>query len=132
MGWLLAILALSTGGATTPVLDGVWCWGSPRQSARVPFVEIGRTGDGWTIRTKHYMHAYFVGGVKDIKVDGGHVEFTYWYEPRARWAHCAFDADGDRMSGTCDGEIDALSWGAVPSFLWRTRTPGSEGAQERG
>jgi len=130
MAFLAAVLGLLTAGPSAAPgsgLEGVWCWGSPRRSADVPFLEVSRVGDRWAVRTKHYMHAYFVGGVKDIRVTGGHLEFTYRYEPLNRWAHCAFDAEDDRLVGTCDGEIDARTWGAVPSYLWRAATPGSEG-----
>jgi hypothetical protein len=113
-----------------PGLEGVWSWGSPRRSADVPFLRITRSGGQWSVETKHYMHAYFVAEARDVRIDGKHLEFTYWYEPLHRWARCSFDAAADTMAGVCDGEIDAQTWGAVPSYLWRaTVAPPSDASE---
>ena len=43
---------------------------------------------------------------------------------------CSFDAATDTMAGVCDGEIDAQTWGAVPSYLWRaTLTPAGDASE---
>lgn len=98
---------------------GVWLWGSALASDGVPFLRISRSKERWQIETKNYMHAYFVRDAKDIRADGNHLEFAYFYEPLRRWARCKLDLNGDVMSGVCDGEIDAQHWGSQPSYLWR-------------
>lgn len=115
----LAVLASALQAGAAEDLQGVWAWGSPRRSAEVPFLRITRSGEGWTVETKHYMHAYFVGGTRDVSLRPGHLEFTYWYEPLGRWAQCSLDVAGERMDGECDGEPSAGTWGRLPAHLWR-------------
>ena len=108
-------------GAVPPgTFEGVWCWGSPRRSADVPFLRISRHGSAWLIETKHYMHDYFVSSAKDVCVSDHHLEFVYWYAPLNRWARCGLDLSDDNMAGQCDGELNARQWGAVPTYLWRS------------
>jgi hypothetical protein len=66
------------------------------------------------------MHAYFVDKMQGVRMEGKHLEFSYWYEPRQRWAHCSLNATADTMmAGQCDAELDVQGWGAAPSYLWR-------------
>ncbi len=104
---------------------GTWSWGSPRRSADVPFLKISENDSKLTVQTKHYMHDYFVGDTKDISVEGKHLEFTYWYAPLCRSATCSLDLAGDRMNGQCEGEIKAVQWGEVPTYLWREGPSGT-------
>ncbi len=101
---------------------GTWSWGSPRRSAEVPFLKITKSDSALVIKTKHYMHSYFVGDTKDIIVERNHLEFAYWYAPMCRWAKCSLDLAGDRMNGECEGELKAMQWGEVPSYLWRQKS----------
>jgi hypothetical protein len=105
----------------SPSMQATWCWGSERRSANVPFLRITTRGAELVVETKNYMHDYFVAGTKDISVSGDRLEFSYWYEPLARWARCslALDPSHDSMAGTCEGELSVRHWGVVPSYLWR-------------
>lgn len=112
------MLTESAAGADRQV---AWCWGSQRRSENVAFLHI-TTHDGTiTITTKNYMHGNFVANTKDVVFAGGHLDFSYWYQPLMRWAHCdlTIGAAGDTMSGSCDGELSVGRWGDVPTFLWR-------------
>ena len=99
--------------------EGTWSWGSPRRSAEVPFLRISRDGTKWIVQTKHYMHDNFVSGARDVRVSGNRLEFSYWYEPLARWASCSLELADGKMAGACDGELNAREWGSVPAHLWR-------------
>jgi hypothetical protein len=125
-----SLLAADTRAAPAPDFAGVWCWGSQRRSADVPFLRISRGGGNWRVETKHYMHARFVDRVKDLRIDGNGLEFRYWYEPLQRWARCSFVAQGHTMAGVCEGEVDARTWGDVPSFLWRIPSSSTGGTGE--
>lgn len=107
-------------------LEGTWSWGSPRRSSGVPFLRISREGGGWIVETKHFMHERFVGTTREVLVQPGHLEFSYWYEPLARWASCSLDVSGDRMDGECDGELNTREWGRLPAHLWRDGVPASD------
>jgi hypothetical protein len=87
----------------------------------VAFLRISRTGERWSLETKNYMHDGFESQIRDLRIDGNHLTFAYWYAPRARWAVCSLDLTEDMMSGTCEGELNAREWGAVPTWLWRLK-----------
>lgn len=106
-------------GGPAAAWAGIWCWGSPRRSADVPFLRITANGGAWRVETKHYMHDSFETNVKDVEISGDRLTFAYWYAPRQRWAKCALTVSGDRMTGMCEGEANARDWGDVPSYLWR-------------
>jgi hypothetical protein len=121
---LASILWLNSAAAvvraeTWPGFEGIWAWGTLWNSHDTPFLRITHNADNWKVETKHYMHAYFRDKVRDLRIDGKHLEFSYWYEPRERWAHCRFNAAIDTMAGFCDAEINMQDWGAAPSYLWR-------------
>ncbi len=115
--------AVETGLRMTSAADqqAIWCWGSRRRSANVPFLRVVMHDGKAVIETKDYMHSNFVAGTKDIVVGGDRLEFTYWYKPLERWARCSLRTSptGDMMAGNCDGELSAGQWGSVPSYLWR-------------
>jgi hypothetical protein len=98
-----------------------WCWGSQRRSENVAFLRITTSDSKVIVETKDYMHSKFVADTKDVVFAGGHLEFSYWYKPLARWAHCSLTAGptGDTMAGSCDGELGVGNWTRVPSYLWR-------------
>ena len=127
VAWIAILLATSCTPTETASVEGVWCWGTEFHSAKVPFVRLMRTGAGWTVETKHYMHSDFESGTRDVRVDGGHLEFTYWYAPLGRWSRCTLDRSGDRMSGICEGETSVSHWGALQTQLWRCDTGGADG-----
>jgi uncharacterized protein YbbC (DUF1343 family) len=121
-----AALLAGTGHAQPPPagraeagIEGEWSWGSPRRSARVPFLRISRAGEGWLVETKHYMRTHYVGGTKEVSLSAAQLEFSYWYAPLERWAHCSLNVSEGRMDGECDGELSAREWGKVPTHLWR-------------
>jgi len=123
--WLLPAMA-SAQADVWPGFEGVWMWGTLWNSHDTPFLRITRNGSRWNVETKHYMHAYFVDKVRDVHIDGKHLEFNYWYEPRQKWARCNLNATADTMmAGQCDGEIDVRDWGTLPSYLW-LQTPVKE------
>ena len=116
---LLAFTVAPGAAATDEAFEGTWNWGEPWRSTDVPFLQISRKGATWAVKTKHYMHDSFVSTTKDIRISGYHLEFTYWYEPLARWSSCRLDLAEGKMSGFCDGELNARGqWGAVPTYLW--------------
>jgi len=115
-------LALTSAGPTAAAEGRVtWCWGSQRRSENVAFLRITTHGGKVVIETKDYMHGNFVANTKDVVFAGGHLDFSYWYKPLARWARCNLTAgaSGDTMAGSCDGELSVGHWGSVPSYLWR-------------
>jgi hypothetical protein len=122
---LVAILSVSglPASAAEGSLEGIWCWGTQFHAEATPFLRIARSGGQWRLETKHYMHDEFVAGIKDVRIDGSHLAFTYWYEPLSRWATCSLDLMQDRLVGQCDGERNAHEWGVTPVFLWRSRVP---------
>jgi hypothetical protein len=99
--------------------QGVWCWGSPRRSSETPFLKIEHRDGRWTVQTKNYMHDNFEPRVRAVHLGEHKLDFVYWYEPLGRWAKCTFSLSGDVMSGRCDAETSAQSWGSVDSYLWR-------------
>jgi hypothetical protein len=116
--WLLPATA-SARAEIWPGFAGVWVWGTLWNSHDTPFLRITRSGSHWNVETKHYMHADFVDKVQDVRIEGKHLEFSYWYEPRQKWAHCSLNATADTMlAGQCDGELDVHDWGTLPSYLW--------------
>jgi hypothetical protein len=127
LAWIAILLATSCTPTQTGSIDGVWCWGTEYHSAKVPFVRLTRKDAGLAVETKHYMHDGFESVTRDVRVEGNHLEFTYWYAPLERWSRCSFERSGDRMSGVCDGETSVKHWGVVPSQLWRCGTGGADG-----
>jgi hypothetical protein len=111
-------------------LTGVWCWGSPRRSADTPFLRISRVAGRWRIETKDYMHANFHTDVRDMSFANDTLDFSYWYQPLRRWSHCSFKVSGETMAGQCGGELDAHTWGATPSYLWRSAPSAGLKAEE--
>jgi hypothetical protein len=101
--------------------QAIWCWGSQRRSANVPFLRIISRGGKVVIETKDYMHSSFIANTKDVLVSNDRLNFAYWYKPLARWSRCSLvtGPSGDTMAGNCDGELSAGQWGSVPSYLWR-------------
>jgi hypothetical protein len=122
VGFLTTLWLLCAAGSAVadpwPGLQGIWAWGTLWNSHDTPFLRIIRNGNSWSVQTKHYMHANFMDKVRDVRIDAKHLEFSYWYEPRQRWAHCAFRVAVDTMAGFCDSEISTRDWGRAPSYLW--------------
>jgi hypothetical protein len=103
-------------------LDGIWHWGTAVRARDAPFLRISHTPDGEiSIETKHYMHERFVDTTRGTRLTGHYLQFTYWYEPRRRYAACrlVLATDANTMSGVCQGEVDARHWGWTPVYLWR-------------
>jgi hypothetical protein len=120
-GFAIALAAMPAG--PTAAADGqvTWCWGSQRRSENVAFLRIVTRGGKLTVETKDYMHGDFLADTKDAILAGGHLGFSYWYKPLARWARCDLTTgtSGDTMAGRCDGELSVGQWGSVPTYLWR-------------
>ena len=125
LGLALTLLVILPAKARAPWsgLEGTWCWGSRWRSFHTPFLRITRNGARWSVATKHYMHAYFMHRVRDVRLDGKYVAFSYWYEPKKRWAHCNLTASADTMTGVCDGEPAVGQWGPIRADLWRAQPP---------
>jgi hypothetical protein len=46
-------------------------------------MRISKAGAGWTLETKNCMHASFESQIRDLRIDGRHLTFAYWYAPLA-------------------------------------------------
>lgn len=120
---MLFVSTLASNAADSGGFGGIWCWGTRYHAEATPFLRISRAGSQWRIEIKHYMQDDFVQDARDVRVDGEHLAFAYWYEPLSRWARCSLDLMDDRMVGECDGERNAREWGAAPAYLWRSPPP---------
>jgi hypothetical protein len=121
IAFAIALAAMSAEFAAAAEGQVTWCWGSQRRSENVPFLRITTHDGKLAVETKDYMHGNFVANTRKVVFADGHLDFSYWYRPLARWAHCNLTpgASGDTMAGNCDGELSAGRWGSVPSYLWR-------------
>jgi hypothetical protein len=121
IGFVIALAAMPAEPAVAADGQVTWCWGSQRRSENVAFLRITTHDDKVVVETKDYMHGNFVANTKEVVFADGHLDFSYWYKPLARWAPCRLTtgASGDTMAGSCDGELSVGYWGSVPSYLWR-------------